>query len=303
MSLCSGYGGLDLALGLALPDARTVCYVEREVSACQVLAAAMEAGALEPAPIWSDLRTFDGMPWRGRVRILSAGYPCQPFSLAGKRAGSADERHLFPQVARIVGEVRPPLVFLENVPGHLNLGFEEVCESLQELGYRFEAGLFTAEEVGAPHKRERLFVVAYNNNNGREGFGRSGLLDRERAALGHDADGCRGSALADSLCTGLAGWTGLGRDARAERPSVERGGYALANALGSRHGGGAPDARRGSLERTSPARASQANGRRDLADPCGVLRYVPATGDTDGTDGGVTPCTSSLSLPSWPIRC
>ena len=88
---------------------------------------------------------------------------CQPFSCAGKQQGANDPRHLWPDVARIIREVRPPLVFLENVPNHLRLGFREVGEELSGMGYRFEAGLFSAEEVGAPHRRERLFVLAHSS--------------------------------------------------------------------------------------------------------------------------------------------
>ena len=94
---------------------------------------------------------------RGR---LTAGYPCQPFSVAGKRRGADDPRHLWPHVARIIGEVEPPFVFLENVAHHLRLGFPEVASGLVGMGYRLAAGLFTAAEVGAPHKRERLFILA-----------------------------------------------------------------------------------------------------------------------------------------------
>jgi site-specific DNA-cytosine methylase len=123
----------------------------------------MEAGCLARAPVWTDLRTFDGKPWRGVVDILTAGYPCQPFSCAGKRGGSSDPRHLWPEVRRVIGECQPPIVFLENVPGHLSLGFEQVANELQELGYDIAASLFAASEVGATHKRERLFIVGLAN--------------------------------------------------------------------------------------------------------------------------------------------
>jgi DNA (cytosine-5)-methyltransferase 1 len=117
---------------------------------------------LDLAPIWDDLSTFDGHAWRGLVDVVAAGYPCQPFSTAGRRRGVDDERHLWSQVARIIGECRPGLVFLENVPNHLRLGFREVAGDLRSMGYGIEAGLFSAAEVGAPHLRKRLFVLAYN---------------------------------------------------------------------------------------------------------------------------------------------
>ena len=141
--LCSGGGGLDLGLELALGSLRTVCWVEWEAFAIEYLAAAMEAGCLVQAPVWTDLRTFDGRAWRGVVDCLTAGYPCQPFSVAGKRRGEDDPRHLWPHVCRVIGEVEPAIVFLENVPGHLSLGFEQVACDLQAMGYAVAAGLFT----------------------------------------------------------------------------------------------------------------------------------------------------------------
>lgn len=171
LSLCSGIGGLDLGIGLAIPGARTVCFVEREYPVCEVLEARMEEGALEYAPIHSDLRSFDGEEWRGRVDIVAAGYPCQPFSVAGKRQGEEDERHLWPEVRRIIGEVGPSLVVLENVAGHLRLGFDRVLGELADLGFDAEWSLVRASDVGAPHRRERLFVVAYPHGEGLEGWG------------------------------------------------------------------------------------------------------------------------------------
>ncbi|MCW3780323.1 DNA cytosine methyltransferase [Defluviimonas salinarum] len=165
LSLCSGAGGLDLGLTIALPGYRTVGHVERETFAASTLVARMEDSSLDHAPVWDDVGTFDGRPWRGAVDIVTAGYPCQPFSVAGKRRGADDPRHLWPHVARIIGEVEPPFVFLENVAHHLRLGFPEVASGLVGMGYRLAAGLFTAAEVGAPHKRERLFILAIREDD------------------------------------------------------------------------------------------------------------------------------------------
>lgn len=163
LSLCAGYGGLDLGLHIAEPAYRTVGFVEREAHAAATLVARMGDQALDPAPVWDDLRSFDGRPWRGRVHLIAAGYPCQPFSLAGNRLGAEDPRHLWPEVYRIVREVEPEWLFFENVAGHLTLGFADVLTDLRGLGFEVAAGLFTAEEVGASHVRTRLFVVAYAN--------------------------------------------------------------------------------------------------------------------------------------------
>ena len=107
LSLCSGAGGLDLGLTLAIPGYRAVGHVERETFAAATLVARMEDASLDQAVIWDDVGTFDGRPWRGAVDIVTAGYPCQPFSVAGRRLGSEDPRHLWPHVARIIGEVEP----------------------------------------------------------------------------------------------------------------------------------------------------------------------------------------------------
>ncbi len=170
LSLCAGVGGLDLGIRMVQPNARTVCYVEIEAFACEILATRMEDKTMDEAPIWTDLRTFDGKPWRGLVDCITAGYPCQPFSVAGKQKGKDDPRHLWPDVFRVVQEISPKLCFFENVPGHLRLGFEQVHDDLSSLGYCVKAGLFSASEVGASHKRERLFILAYRESDRVDGW-------------------------------------------------------------------------------------------------------------------------------------
>ena len=159
LALCAGAGGLELGLHIAEPAYRTVCYVERARPAIDVLVARMRDGCLAPAPIWTDLATFDARPWRG-VDIVSAGYPCQPFSISGLQRGFADPRNLWPHVARVIGQARPRRVFLENVTAHLDIGFPVVARELSTLGFRFAAGVHTALEVGGSHHRSRLFVLA-----------------------------------------------------------------------------------------------------------------------------------------------
>lgn len=169
LSICSGVGGLELGLQLVVPNSRTIAYVEGEAYACAVLAERMAEGALDSAPVWTDLRTFDGKPFRGKVDCIVGGYPCQPFSVAGKQLGANDERHLWPVVAAIIADVQPPICFFENVRGHLQLEFEQVATDLQRMGYCVKAGLFSAAECGATHNRERLFILAYRNDDGRTG--------------------------------------------------------------------------------------------------------------------------------------
>ena len=172
LSLCAGGGGLDMGLMLAEPGFHTRCFVEWEEYPRQCLIAAQRAGYFAPAPIWDDLTTFDGRPFRGAFDTVLAGYPCQPFSHAGQRRGHDDERHLWPDVARIVREVEPEWVFLENVAGHVSLGAETVLRDLWDMGYTPAAGLFSASETGAPHERLRWFCVAYRDSgNGRANSG------------------------------------------------------------------------------------------------------------------------------------
>lgn len=169
ISLCTGGAGLDsgIQLALASADVCPVLYVEREVPACQYLAAQMEAGRLAPAPIWSsverlpdagleDLRELSQIALVG----LSAGFPCQPFSGAGKGEGIDDPRWLWPAIDRWVSVVRPGVLFLENVPGLALRGLSHLATTLAKAGYLAEWDVFRAAETGAPHLRKRLFLVA-----------------------------------------------------------------------------------------------------------------------------------------------
>ena len=161
LSLCSGIGGLDLGLRRAAPRSRVVCYVEREAFALAVLARRFAEGALDPAPCWTDLASFDGRAWRGVVDLVAGGFPCQDVSNAGKRAGLDGERSgLWREFARVVREVRPGYVFLENVRALVVRGLDRVLGDLAGLGFDAEWGVFSAGEQGAPHLRERIFVLA-----------------------------------------------------------------------------------------------------------------------------------------------
>lgn len=164
LSLCAGVGGLELGILLALHHrgeaGRGICYVEREGAAAASLVASMEAGWFHPAPIWSDMLTFDPRPWRGSVHILASGDPCQDNSVAGKRAGSEGERFLAPEVVRIAEGCRPDLIFRENVPGNAGEQLAVLAPALERLGYRVAAGIFSSAETGNTMRRERLFIMA-----------------------------------------------------------------------------------------------------------------------------------------------
>ncbi len=165
LALSAGCGGLELGLHLAMPDYTTVGYVEREAYPASCLVARMEEGILRPAPIWDDARTFDGRPYRGKVDLVSSGFPCQPVSLAGRQRAQEDERWLWTDIACIVRDVRPGLVFLENVPGLLVRELGTVLGELAELGFDAEWTCVRASDLGAPHLRRRVFILAWSERD------------------------------------------------------------------------------------------------------------------------------------------
>ncbi len=168
LAICAGIGGIELGLRLAIGELyKTVCYVEREAFAAAVIVARMEDKMLDFAPVWDDLQTFDGTIWRGKVDIITAGFPCQPWSVAGKRSGRDDDRWIWPGIVRIIREIRPGFVLFENVPGLIRGGLGPVLASLAELGFDAEWDTFRASDVEAPHRRERLFILAYAQINHR----------------------------------------------------------------------------------------------------------------------------------------
>ena len=160
ISFCTGYGGIELGLRRAGMDLRVVCNVEIEAFVQANLVAKIEEGRMDNAPIYSDLKTFPASIFRGKICGLIGGYPCQPFSSAGKRKGEEDPRHLWPYIRKHIRAIRPVWCFFENVRGHTTMGLWRVLSDLEEDGYRTEWGLFSAEETGAPHQRIRVFILA-----------------------------------------------------------------------------------------------------------------------------------------------
>ena len=165
LSFCSGYGGIERGLDLAGFKHRTVAYVEIEAYAIANLANKMEAGELLPAPIWSNLKTLPVQPFRDKVDLITGGYPCQPFSAAGQRKGTDDPRHLWPYIRGHIESIRPVQCFFENVEGHISLGLREVISDLESLGYKTTWGIFSAREVGAPHQRKRVYILAHSHGS------------------------------------------------------------------------------------------------------------------------------------------
>ena len=162
LALCAGVGMLDIGVLIANPGYRPVVYVERQAEEAATLVARMEPqGPLPQAPVWDDLTTFDARAWRGRVDIVTAGFPCQPFSVAGQRKGVEDERWIWGDIIRIIRDVGCEWVFLENVPGLLTTGLGHVLGDLAEAGFDAEWRCVSAASVGASHRRQRVFILAH----------------------------------------------------------------------------------------------------------------------------------------------
>jgi len=160
LALFAGAGGG--ILGGKLLGWRTVCAVERDAYAAQVLAQRQNDGILSPFPIWSDVESFDGKPWKGIVDVISGGFPCQDISAAGKGAGITGERSgLWKEFARIIGEVGPRFVFVENSPMLTSRGLGTVLGDLSSMGFDAEWGVLGSDDIGADHCRERCWIVAY----------------------------------------------------------------------------------------------------------------------------------------------
>ncbi|HCW3748784.1 DNA cytosine methyltransferase [Acinetobacter baumannii] len=172
LALFAGAGGGVLASYLL--GWQTVCAVERDAYAAQVLAQRQNDGILEAFPIWSDITTFDGKPWQGIVDVISGGFPCQDISSAGKGAGIEGERSgLWSEMARIIGEVRPRYVFVENSPMLVSRGLTRVISDLAQMGYDAQWARFSASNFGAPHIRDRIWIVAHAQGLGCEENGLS----------------------------------------------------------------------------------------------------------------------------------
>jgi len=165
LALFAGAGGG--ILGGKLLGWRTVCAVEWEAYPASVLCARQNDGLLPPFPIWDDVQTFDARPWRGIVDVVSGGFPCQDISAAGKGAGIDGERSgMWREMARIIGEVRPQFAFVENSPMLVSRGLERVIADLTAMGYDSRWGVISAADVGANHKRERIWIVAHAKHGG-----------------------------------------------------------------------------------------------------------------------------------------
>ncbi|MFC8494740.1 DNA cytosine methyltransferase [Streptomyces sp. NPDC057235] len=205
-SLCTGYGGLAAAVGRVFGSA-TAWAADTDPGAARII-----AHHYPSVPNLGDLTRVD---WQavldeyGPVDIVEGGYPCQPFSTAGKRKGTADARHIWPSIATALRVLRPRYAIFENVAGHLRLGFDTVLRDLAAIGFDAEWCLVRASEVGAPHARQRLFLLATPSDAPDLGHERG----RDARRGGHGpADHGHAPAHAERLVPGHHGQLSAGRD-------------------------------------------------------------------------------------------
>jgi DNA (cytosine-5)-methyltransferase 1 len=179
LALFAGAGGG--ILGGKLLGWRTICAVEWDAYARDVLVARQNDGCLDPFPIWDDVQTFDGTPWRGSVDVVSGGFPCQDISAAGKGAGIEGERSgMWKHMARIIGEVLPRFVLVENSPLLVGRGLGVVLGDIAAMGYDARWGIVGAHHAAAPHKRDRIWIVA-NASGVHDRSGNAGTSQRQES--------------------------------------------------------------------------------------------------------------------------
>lgn len=224
LALFAGAGGG--ILGGNLLGWRTICAVEWEPYAASVLAARQNDGILPAFPIWDDVRTFDGHPWRGRVDVVSGGFPCQDISAAGKGAGLDGERSgLWSEMARIIREVQPRYAFVENSPMLTSRGLGRVLGDLAEMGFDAEWGVVSAADTGAPHLRERIWIVAHADMPERREIGGAcnGLAQPQDSILSirQESSGGFGASRQEMVHTSGGRYGLQGREVRSGRHGIE----------------------------------------------------------------------------------
>lgn len=216
-SLCTGYGGLDMAVETFF-GAEMVWCAEIDKYASQLIATRfnkLNLGDIKQIN-WDTVEPID---------ILTAGYPCQPFSHAGQRKGLEDERHIWPYIIKAISTLRPRIVVLENVRGHLSLGFKEVLKNLAENGYDAKWQVVRASDVGAPHQRARLFIIAYASGTRLQGAWHKTNDLTDGFITDTDSDACEKSRRAvrgiSTTSTGLQPGQNQGQTRRKYRSSCE----------------------------------------------------------------------------------
>jgi len=184
LDLFSGIGGFSL--GLERAGMETAAFCEIDPYCREVL-----KKHWPNIPIHEDIKELDGRQYRGAVDVVCGGFPCQPYSVAGDRRGSEDDRALWPQMLRVISEVRPYFVFGENVTGIIKLELDRVLSDLENLGYSCGAFVLPACALDAPHRRDRTYILAHTHSSLIEGNGGSFGGEQERT---HDSEPYRWEA-------------------------------------------------------------------------------------------------------------
>lgn len=271
-SVCTGYGGLDMAVQQTFGG--TLAWVaDNDPGASRILAHHMP-----DVPNLGDITAVD---WHGLepVDIYCGGYPCQPFSTAGRRKGTEDARHIWPYIACALGVLRPRLAVFENVAGHLSLGFDTVLCDLAALGFDAQWCCVKASEVGAAHQRNRLFLLAWPTDTSGPGLARRwaaratahrrGRAPADTVDIGVDRDGARGAGRNELAARRLAAAhaAGVGEREPADQSHPFTG-----------SGNARPVPGDGGLRAAADSDGSDM-ARQPVPDPGGYGPVVPALGD------------------------
>lgn len=298
LSLCSGIGGLELGLNLATGGrTRVVCYCERDAYAAATLVARMEEQTLCDAPIWDSLESFPTGTWRREVDVVTAGFPCQPWSQAGEQRGKDDERWIWSEIADIIRGTEPSVVFLENVPGLRRGGLRPVLHDLAEMGYDAEWGVVGAGCVGAPHKRDRLFILAFCPSSGERLLG--SLLDETRGTEGESGGSvlrCGGGSQDGGAEATVGGRSGDVADGDGGNRSENQDGPDTQADGRDESSGGSPNMADAAQERGERSGEPGSGGRGEHPDPSRVVGDAGGAGPQGRQPGSRRP----HELPPWP---
>jgi len=258
LDLFSGIGGFALGLQRSRLDVETIGFCEIDKYATRVL-----NKNFPDVPVYHDVRTLDA-DRLGAIDIITGGYPCQPFSVAGKQRGTADDRHLWPEMHRIVATTRPTWVIAENVAGHIKLGLDQVLSDLENEDYTAWPVVIPASAKDAPHRRDRVWVVAHSKGIRREGSSNAGNCNEDSETQGRSNKSTRASSTGDDVANtkGITGRRGevreQGRDRRPELHGEARGSDApnadSLNAQGQQPSNPDQEERQGQIERQTGSR-------------------------------------------------